>query len=385
MMNVDILIQNGHVMDPSRNFEGEQDIGIFNGKIVDVSDKDNIKATKVINAAGCLIFPGLIDFHVHVFPKGSGVSVNPDYLLSTGVTSCVDAGTAGPVNFEAFYQTTIVPSQIRIKSYLNAWCAGQLDYGVQECFDLAHISERKLKRTIEKHRDNILGIKLRMSKGVALDPKTLDYGLKIAHSEGMHVNVHVSNPMMPLEEIVNVLGKDDIFCHIYQQIGNDSIFDQEGNIKSAYWKARERGVVFDAANGKMNFNLKTCQKAVSQGFWPDVISSDWLEDKYNFSPYAKNLTFILQKYIEMGMPFMKALACVTSTPARLMKMEKKIGTLQPGAYGDVSIFKIVPKEAVHLDSAGTKFKTTSLFVPQMTICDGEIAFCQADFAIDNWA
>ncbi|MFR1050165.1 MAG: amidohydrolase family protein [Lachnospirales bacterium] len=131
----------------------------------------------------------------------------------------------------------------------------------------------------------------------------------------------------------------------------------------------------------MNFNINTCKEAVSQGFWPDVISSDWLSDKYNFSPYTKNLMFIVTKYLQLGMPLNQALAAVTSTPARLMHMEGRIGTLAPGAYADISIFKVIDKKAQHLDFDGTPFETDRLFIPQMVISDGEFAFCQADFAL----
>lgn len=382
LMKLDILIRNGRVIDPSRKLDKICDIGVVENKIVEINCPANeLESVKDVDAKGCYVFPGIIDFHAHIFRTGSAVSVRPDYLLATGVTACVDAGTAGPANFEAFYNSVVVPSQVRIKSYLNTWRVGQSDYGLTEVFDVPSINKRKIVKIVEKYRTNILGLKLRMSEGVATDPKALYNAVEIARELGIGVNVHVSKPMMPLVDIANALGRDDIFCHVYQDAGNDNIFDENGKIKKDILRARERGVIFDAANGKMNFNINACKKAVQQGFWPDIISSDWLEDKYNYSPYTKNLMFILTKYLELGMPIMDAIACVTSTPARLMKMDGSIGTLVPGAFADIAIFKLIDKEAIHLDFDKTPFKTSKLFVPQMVISDGEMAFCQADFAL----
>lgn len=380
MTKLDCVIKNGHVVDPARGLDCVSDIAIVNNKIVELPAE--YEALRIVDASGCYVFPGLIDFHAHVFRAGSGVSVRPDYLLATGVTAAVDAGTAGCSNFEAFYSSTVVPSQIRMKSYLNMYGSGQTDYNIIEKFDVPEFRPLAIRRLVEKYRDNILGLKIRMSEGVAVDMAAMDYTMELAGELGIGVCVHVSRPLVPLDEIVSRLRPGDIYCHMYQNVGIDNILDKAtGKIKRSMLEARERGVIFDAANGKMNFNINTCKEAVSQGFWPDVISSDWLSDKYNFSPYTKNLMFIVTKYLQLGMPLNQALAAVTSTPARLMHMEGRIGTLAPGAYADISIFKVVDKKARHLDFDGAPFETDRLFIPQMVISDGEFAFCQADFAL----
>lgn len=378
-MNIDICIKNGRVVDPYTGMDQVADIAVSNGRIV--PSVPGATCGNIIDASGCFVFPGLIDFHAHVFRGGSAVSVRPEYLLATGVTSCVDAGTAGPCNFEAFYRNTVIPSQVRIKSYLNMYSYGQPDYGINEWFAVEAFQPEKIRRLAEQYRDNILGLKIRMSEGVAADRSALDFTVKLAEELGIGVCVHVSKPLYSLAEMAGQLRAGDIFCHVYQDVGRDNIFDNQGRVKQEILDARSRGVIFDAANGKMNFNIKACQRATSQGFWPDVISSDWLSDKYNVSPYTKNLMFIVSKYLKLGMPLMDALACVTSTPARLMGMEGKIGTLQEGAAADIAIFRTVKKRARHLDFDGNEFETDELFVPQMVICGGEFAFCQADFAL----
>ena len=97
----------------------------------------------------------------------------------------------------------------------------------------------------------------------------------------------------------------------------------------------------------MNFSIDVCRKSLEQGFYPDIIASDWTGDKYNMSNTAKNLPFVMTKYLELGMPLKEVLRCVTETPAKVMNMEGKIGTLKPGAFADVAIFKMIDKKAIH--------------------------------------
>ena len=62
-----------------------------------------------------------------------------------------------------------------------------------------------------------------------------------------------------------------------------------------------------------------------------------------------------------------------------MGMEGKIGTLQEGAYGDVSVFRIEERDYLTEDFEGKVFENHKILIPQMTISRGEIAFCQQDF------
>ena len=84
-------------------------------------------------------------------------------------------------------------------------------------------------------------------------------------------------------------------------------------------------------------------------------------------------------YLSLGMELGDILGAVTATPARLMGMAGRIGTLQPGAHGDISIFRIIEKEYFLNDHSNAEYTAGRLLLPQMTIADGEIAFCQQDF------
>ena len=68
----DLVILNGKILDyESENFV-EKNIGIVNGRIVEVS-KDDIQGKEIINADGLFIYPGLIDAHCHFWYYASGL------------------------------------------------------------------------------------------------------------------------------------------------------------------------------------------------------------------------------------------------------------------------------------------------------------------------
>ena len=96
-----VLIKNGIVIDPANGIDQEPlSVLLQNGLIASVSpdipQQSLPEGCEVFDASGCLVCPGLIDMHVHCFPGGSSLGVDPDkHCLSRGVTTVVDAGSAG--------------------------------------------------------------------------------------------------------------------------------------------------------------------------------------------------------------------------------------------------------------------------------------------------
>lgn len=70
MYDMKILIQNGHVLDPSSKREGIFDVLIEDTKIVKVAEHVEAKADRVIDAKGCYVMSGFIDLHVHLRDPG---------------------------------------------------------------------------------------------------------------------------------------------------------------------------------------------------------------------------------------------------------------------------------------------------------------------------
>ena len=125
-MKADVLITGGRVIDPARGIDEIRNVAVQGMRIVDPGT-DEVQSSHMIDASGCIVAPGLIDFHTHVFYDGSNTCIHPDLMIPQGTTATVDAGSAGTATFEAFYKTAIVPSSIRLKGFLTVYSGGQLD------------------------------------------------------------------------------------------------------------------------------------------------------------------------------------------------------------------------------------------------------------------
>ena len=86
-MSVELLIKNGRVIDPANGIDKVCDVLIVNGLISDVG-KIEKKAQTVIDAAGKIVTPGLIDIHVHFREPGD----EEEETITSGSAAAVAAG-----------------------------------------------------------------------------------------------------------------------------------------------------------------------------------------------------------------------------------------------------------------------------------------------------
>ncbi|MHC4158787.1 MAG: dihydroorotase [Planctomycetota bacterium] len=86
-MDSELLIRNGRVIDPANGIDEKCDVLIVNGLISDVG-KIEKKVRSVIDAAGKLVTPGLIDIHVHFREPGD----EEEETIASGSAAAVAAG-----------------------------------------------------------------------------------------------------------------------------------------------------------------------------------------------------------------------------------------------------------------------------------------------------
>lgn len=380
-MKVDILIRGGRVMDPARGVDAQGDVAVVGNRIVPLPDGP-VEAGQVVDASGCMVFPGLVDFHTHLFYSGGVTPIKPDILLATGVTAAVDAGTSGAANYEAFHRADIVPSYLRIKSFVNVHSAGLPDEWMPENIDPRYYNEKELRRVVDRHGDDILGLKVRLAGELcdSIEPLKATIALAERVGGGLKVCVHVTNSPCTMEQIAELLRPGDVFCHMYHG-RRDTILDLRGKVWPGLLRARERGVVFDMSHGKGNFSHAVALQAVREGFWPDVITTDTGDFKVYISLWARSLPFIMSKMLAMGMDLRSILRAVTETPAKLMGLAGTIGTLAPGARADIALFTLEDRRVHYRDSLDTDYYGDKLLVPRFVICDGEYVWGAADFNI----
>jgi dihydroorotase len=181
-----LLIKGGRVVDPSQRIDGVIDIAISGGRITALQpDIARSAAATVIDATGKLVTAGLVDIHAHIDRE-----MLPAHCLSTGVTSLVDAGSRGADNVEELVGIAkAAPNRVRILLNLGRGGLG----GRGELLDFANADAGSARKAIEAHRDVIIGIKARLSRGVVgeRDLAAIDRAHEVTVPLGLPLMVHV--------------------------------------------------------------------------------------------------------------------------------------------------------------------------------------------------
>lgn len=99
MQKYDLVVKNGHIMDPASSFDGVLNLGVRNGKLVTLTT-DDIPGEVEINAHGLIVSPGFIDVHTHADGESAG-AVN---LARLGITTAIggNCGSLFSISKEEF-------------------------------------------------------------------------------------------------------------------------------------------------------------------------------------------------------------------------------------------------------------------------------------------
>lgn len=101
---MNILIKNGHVIDPANKVNEKLDVLVTDGKIARLGKPGSISANgaRVIDAAGKLVVPGLVDMHVHLREPGfeykETIATGTAAAKAGGFTSVCCMPNTNPVN-----------------------------------------------------------------------------------------------------------------------------------------------------------------------------------------------------------------------------------------------------------------------------------------------
>ncbi len=374
---LDLLIKNGHVIDPANQVDEVRDIAVYNGRITKYENGEPAK--HVIDAGGKYVFPGLIDAHAHMFQDGTEIGIYPDVAyLPTGVTAAIDF-SAGVANYPLFRSAVIARSKVTIKSFLQVCSAGLTTTSYHECINPKYFNPEKIDRIFHENEDNILGLKIRQSEELAegLGIRPLQETVRIAEMVGCPVEVHCTNIPVPTSEVLAVLRPGDIFEHVYQGVQN-TIIDENGKLYACVQESRKRGIIFDTAEGRKHGDFEVMLQAMEQGFVADMCSTDSVLGSMFRRPIF-SLPNLMSRYVCMGIPMAEVVAMATERPAKLMKMEREIGCLGEGARADIAIFDWIDFRQEYWDWKGSMFTAEKLLKPEMTIKGGQIMYCAPDY------
>lgn len=382
-MKFDLLLKSGIIVDPFQNLYARKDIAFKNGRVSKIeTDIPKYAAKEIYNCNDNLVLPGLIDIHIHAFWGISHYGIDPDeYCLKRGVTTGIDAGSAGADTFAGFRKYVIEKSKTRLFSFLNISSIGMVTAEIGELNRIEYANVKKVVEITNENRDKILGIKVRLtrqqsfeethkavSRGAGIRPLYL--AKEAAEKLGVPIMVHPMDAWCrSVDNILNVMGKGDIFTHCFH--GREhGILGHYGAVKDSVYKARERGVIFDVGHGKGSFKWEIAEKALEQGFRPDIISSDL--HFYNIHGPVYDLLTTLSKFICLGLSINEAFRCITATPKRVFGKLHQLGTLKIGALGDAVVIKIKKCKVNLFDSHQEIRIGKQKFIPLMVIKEGRL-------------
>lgn len=366
-MRPDLVIANGRVLDPGAGLEGDLDVAIVRGRVQEVAPGLGKRfPDRAIDVQRALVLPGLVDIHTHCFWGGTYFGIRPDPVAgSTGVTTWVDAGSAGAWNLAAF-RTIAETSKHRIRAYVNVSAVG-LVARTGELDNLDYVNEEDLLAIVDEHRDFIVGVKVRMGH-----PKhgilPLERAIAAADKARLPVMVHVRNGPPDIRAVLAILRPGDILTHCYT--GADMAMVADNLWIPEAFEARDRGVLFDVAHGGASFGWKSAEAGFAAGFRPDMISSDL--HQLNYFPPNVDLCETMSKMLHLGMALPDIVRAVTSTPAAAIRMEGEVGTLRPGAAADVAVFEMAEGEFTMTDTHGESRTAGRKLKHLLTVAGGEL-------------
>jgi dihydroorotase len=369
----DLVLKGGTVLNPGTGVQRDLDVGILDGRITAIEPHlPSQNARRVLDARHCYVTPGLIDFHIHSYRGVNPYGFDAEPIcMASGVTTAVDAGSAGPVNFEGFKTFINQRSRTRILAFVALAQHGVL-HDPGELQDLRFADAEGAARTVKESPDVGVGIKVRLhQKGVGGNGRNaLRLAIRAGDASRSPVMVHVGNTGISIEEIVETLRPGDIVTHCYTP-QQPSIVDDSGRLRAAVRKAHERGVLFDVghANGHFDFNL--VRRAMGDGLEPDIISSD-LHGRMGPSNPVVDLPTTMTKFITLGLSFERVVAACTINPARAIGWQDGLGSLEIGREADISVLELVEGPTKLRDCVGGEMIANQRIAARWTIRAGEV-------------
>lgn len=349
-MHTNSLIRNGKVYDGLGNAPQSVDVRIKQGLIHAIGP--NLKPETdetVIDATDLIVSPGLIDLHVHVFSGMGLYSVDPaDAGLKTGVTTMLDTGTAGSLTYPTFERFVMPQAKEEVYALLNISMIGCIqghpDFPpyMGDLNDGRHAHAPSAVACAKQHPERIVGMKVRLTSGLAnFDEKNEWAGFhgvfEAADQLQQPLMIHHIASKIPTTKVLDALRPGDTLTHVYHP-RDDHGFDERGKPFEALLAARARGVIFDVGHGVGAFAWRVAEPACREfGFWPDTISTDI--HQFNLHGPVYDMPTTMSKFLYLGMPLEKVIQASTSAPAAAMRLNNRLGVLQPGYQADVVLLE----------------------------------------------
>ncbi len=405
----DLLLKGGHVVDPANHLDAVMDVAVSKDKIAAVEkDIPASQAGKVVNASGLYVTPGLIDIHFHIGHGGAPLNwftpearahigplgIPADLALQSGVTTLVDAGTAGAETFLQEKEEVIDHAKVRVLAFLNIVANG-MNGGLEQSVD--QMDPKLCAETIKKYPDIIVGVKTaHFWTEEPWDAEHIPWAaVDRAIDCGNMTNVPVMFDFWPRPErtyadlILKKMRPGDIHTHVFAQ--QFPIILPDGKLNPIMAEARARGVIFDVGHGAGSFWFRNAVPAVKQGFVPDSMSTDLHTGNYT----VLSMNNVMSKFLAMGVPLEDVIRRSTVNPAKdvirrsTVNPAKEIhrpelGTLSVGKDADIAVLEEQHGPFGYIDCGVARMDGNVKLVTRMTVRAGKILYDPSGLSMIEW-
>ena len=393
----DLLLKGGHVIDPANHIDEVRDVAVFQGKIAAVEKNiPSEQAGKVVDASKLYVTPGLIDIHYHIGHGGAPLNwfalearahalplgIPADLALESGVTTIVDAGTAGAETFLAEKEEVIDKAKVRVLAFLNIVANG-MNGGLEQSLD--EMDSKLCAATIKKYPELIVGVKT--AHYWTQEPWDAEHvpwaAVDRAVECGTLANVPVMFDFWPRPErtyedlILKKMRPGDIHTHVFAQ--QFPIILADGKINPIMAEARARGVIFDVGHGSGSFWFRNAVPAEKQGFIPDSISTDLHTGNYT----VVSMNNVMSKFLAMGVPLDDVIRRSTVNPATEIH-RAELGTLSIGKDADIAVLELLKGRFGYIDCGVAKMEGNVRLTTRMTIRAGRILYDPSGLSMVEW-
>jgi dihydroorotase len=385
----DLLLKNGHTIDPLNNIDGKMDVAIAGGKIAAVAaDINPALAKKVVDVSGLYVTPGIIDIHVHVYHtrEPEGLSVMADsHSFKSGVTTMVDTGTSGAKHFLHFKRTVIDRSKTRIFAFINIVDLGMIGPFEQ---DIKTMDPELAASVVLAYPDVCVGIKTaHYWTSLPFDElhppwASVDGAIAAGNicNKPVMVDFWPRPPERSYEELIlKKMRPGDIHTHVFAQ--QCPVLDANGKPNAFYQEARARGIIFDVGHGAGSFWFRNAVPAIQNGLVPDSISTDL--HTHNVHGVVIDMQTTMNKILNIGVPLQEVIYRSTVTPANEIG-HPELGNLSVGAEADVAVFELQHGDFGFMDCGHAKIRGDQKLACMLTLRAGEIVFDLNAMSVPEW-
>lgn len=390
-MRYDTLVKGGQLLDPAAGRNGRFDIALAGGRVAAVDSGIPADAAyRVIDATGRYVTPGLIDFHSHVFHQFTYWGVDPDTIgPRSGVTTWVDAGSAGAITLPGFRRYIAEPAASGVRAFLNISYIGLIgpEY---ELRSMEYCDVDLFERIYTLHSDMIVGVKVRSSSPTVGDNgvEPLRQARRAAERCELPVMVHIADAPPAIEDVLALMAPGDIITHCFSG-ATMKLVDDDGNVKEAARRAVDSGVILDVGHGAGGCTFASAEAMIAAGLAPDVISTDLHQMSHHGAAVMSSdagvsafirildddtpkfdLSVALSKFMATGLSLEQVIAAATARPAELMGRSGEIGTLAPGARADLAVFELEQGSFEFIDVEGASRTGSQRLVNVATLIGG---------------